>query len=275
MTSLEPHQQTRLASLEQTVRDGLRDFQQTGQALAEIRDNGLYRATHESFEAYLSERWGFTLPQAGRLIDAAEVVRVLSPIGVTPRSEREARSLKAAARLVTDLEPEAQRVVARLVQRGREGPEGEPAPWEDAPPAAELRIMANVVRKLEPGTTVYHPDSGDEVPFDSLSAPQRFEVVQTHVDQKTQAYRDKQAAKAQQEPQERVNWAAWCMAYAEGGLGADQRLEIVLEHGEGGQPVTHARIVDKATGEVLAEGGAGKDLRRGVTNLIAQMSGQE
>ncbi|PTA67004.1 hypothetical protein [Deinococcus arcticus] len=264
--ALEPHEAARLKALEQTVRDGLRDFQRTGQALSEIRDNAFYRATHENFEAYLQERWGFTLPQAGRLIEAADVARVLSPIGVQPQNERQARAMKAAARIVTELEPEQQRVVARLVEDA-----GDTAPWEDAPPAAELRIMAGVVKKLEPETTVHHPDSGDEVPFDSLSGPQRYEVVRTQVDQKTQAYREKQEARANAPQPEKVNWAEWCLDYAAQALGPGQRLELVIEPGE--QPRVQARVMDGETGEVLAEGHEAGNLKRAVLNLVAEVKG--
>ncbi|MBZ9715103.1 hypothetical protein [Deinococcus multiflagellatus] len=264
--ALEPHESARLKALEQTVRDGLRDFQRTGQALSDIRDNAFYRATHESFESYLQERWGFSLPQAGRLIDAANVAKVLSPIGVQPQNERQARAMKAAANIVTELEPEQQRVVARLVEAA-----SETAPWEDAPPAAELRIMAGVVKKLAPETTVYHPDSGDEVPFESLSVPQRYEVARTQAEQKTQAYREKQEAKANAPQPEKVNWAEWCLNYAAQALGPGQRLEIVVEPGE--QPRVQARVMDGGTGEVLAEGPEAGNLKRAVLNLVAEVKG--
>ncbi|MFD1730014.1 hypothetical protein ACFSC4_01115 [Deinococcus malanensis] len=39
---LQPHETERLRALEQTVREGLRDFRRTGQALSEIRDNDFF-----------------------------------------------------------------------------------------------------------------------------------------------------------------------------------------------------------------------------------------
>ncbi|PNY80525.1 hypothetical protein [Deinococcus koreensis] len=261
-TELEPHQKHRLQSLEQTVKDGLRDFQRTGQALSEIRDNGFYRERYESFEAYLEQRWGFSQAQAGRLIDANEVAKVLSPLGIEPQSEKQARALKPAAKILTELEPEQQRVVARMVEE---------APWEDAPEPAELRIMANVVQKMAPDTTVHHPESGDEVPFDSLSAPQRYEVIRTHVDQKTQAYHEKQEAKANKAPAESVNWADWCLNYAAQGMGPGQRLEIVVERDGSGAARAQARVVDGTSGEVLAEGQGAPFLKKAVLNLVAEV----
>lgn len=267
-TELEPHQKQRFQSLEHTVSTGLRDFQHTGQALAEIRDNEFFRETHETFEAYLAQRWGFTLPQASRLMDAAEVAKVLAPLGVEPLNEVQARKFKPAAKILTELEPEQQRVVARLAESRAAD---DTAPWED--PAPELKIMASVVQKMTPETTVYHPESGDEVPFETLSNPQRYEVIKTHVDQKTEAYREKQAAKAAAEPQEKINWAAWCLEYAKDGLTPEQRLEIVLEQGTKGKPVIHARVVDKETGEVLVEGVAAGQMKKAVLGLLAEVKG--
>lgn len=271
---LAPHEVQRLHNLEATVRDGLRDFQRTGQALSEIRDNELFRATHDTFEAYLEERWGFTPSQADRIIEANEVTKVLEPLGIAPISERQARAFKGAAKILTELEPEQQRLVARLAQERQ--PEGadtdEPAPWE-GPPAPELRIMANVVQKMTPDTTVYHPESGSQVALAELGPAERYEVIREQVNQKTQAYQEKQAAKAAAEPDEKVNWASWCMSYAREGLMPGQRLEVVLEHDEKGKPRALARIVDRETGEILAEGSAGKDMKKGVLNLITQMQG--
>ncbi|GGM44168.1 hypothetical protein GCM10008956_20460 [Deinococcus arenae] len=270
---LAPHESARLSALEQTVRDGLRDFRRTGQALSEIRDNGFYRASYDSFEAYLQDRWGFTPPQASRLIDASDVARVLDPLGIQPKNEAQARSYRAAARIITELEPEQQRVVARLVETA--APDTQPGPdhEDDVPwdvPAAEVRIMASVVKKLQPDALVHHPDSGDEVPFDTLTNPERFEVIRTHVDQKTQAYREKQEAKANAPQPEKINWADWCLNTAATSLGHGQRLEISVEPDGSGAARAVARIVDGATGEVLAAGAGAVTLKKAVLNLAAE-----
>ncbi|WP_291431042.1 hypothetical protein [Deinococcus sp.] len=274
-TQLQPHQRARLSSLEQTVRDGLRDFRRTGQALAEIRDNEFFLATHESFEAYLQDRWGFTAPQAGRLIDAADVARVLEPLGIQPKNEAQARAFRAAAKIVTDLEPEQQRVVARLVEQAApaaaqaEGADSD-LPWE-VPDAAEVRIMASVVKKLNEDATVHHPDSGDEVSMASLSTPERFEVIRTHVDQKTQAYREKQEARANAPQPEKINWADWVLNHAAQNLGPGQRLELVVEPDGGGAVRAVARVVDGHTGEVLAVGAGAVTLKKAALNLAAEI----
>ncbi|MDV6374527.1 hypothetical protein [Deinococcus arenicola] len=271
---LEPHQRARLTALETTVRDGLRDFRRTGQALSEIRDNEFFRAGYDSFEAYLQDRWGFTPPQAGRLMEAADVAKVLDPLGIQPKNEAHSRTFKATAKLITEMEPEQQRVVARLVEGVTppqiEGDDSSP-PWDL--PAAEVRIMASVVRKLDADATVYHPDSGAEVAMGTLSGPERYEIIRTHVDQKTQAYREKQEAKANTPRPENVNWGDWILNYASQNLGPGQRLELVVEPDGSGASRVVARVVDGNTGEVLAAGAGAVTLKKAALNLAAEVQG--
>ncbi|MFI6513626.1 hypothetical protein ACIBCT_38985 [Streptosporangium sp. NPDC050855] len=56
-------------------------FWAAGKALQVIRDGGLYRATHTTFEAYLTDRWDMQTSQAYRLIQAWPLAERLSPIG--------------------------------------------------------------------------------------------------------------------------------------------------------------------------------------------------
>lgn len=85
----------RLAACEARIERGLATFLDTGQALLEVRDSRLYRATHRTFEDYCLERWGQTPQHVNRLVAAAEVVTVLEPVGSipAPSSERVAREL--------------------------------------------------------------------------------------------------------------------------------------------------------------------------------------
>lgn len=84
-------EQAALARAEQTIRRGLKTFIEVGEALLEIRDGRLYRATHATFEAYCAERWGLSRRHGNRLIEAFKVARILGPAG--PTSERQAREL--------------------------------------------------------------------------------------------------------------------------------------------------------------------------------------
>jgi hypothetical protein len=61
-----------LSRLEGIVRRGLNTDLEVGDALAEIRDTLLYRSTHETFEAYLRDRWGISGTRGDQLIQAAE-----------------------------------------------------------------------------------------------------------------------------------------------------------------------------------------------------------
>lgn len=82
-----------LESCETVIERGLGTFVEVGNALLAIRDAKLYRAGHDTFEAYCKKRWGFSRSRAHRLIEASEVAAVL-PIGNTrPTNEAQAREL--------------------------------------------------------------------------------------------------------------------------------------------------------------------------------------
>ena len=84
----------RLAERETVIERGLGTFVEVGTALAEIRDDRLYRAKFATFEDYCQERWNLKRAHAYRMIDAAAAV---SPIGDTglpmPANEGQAREL--------------------------------------------------------------------------------------------------------------------------------------------------------------------------------------
>jgi hypothetical protein len=93
MNELSTTEARQLERCEAVIERGLHTFLEVGTALCEIRDRRLYRAGHETFEAYCRERWGMGRAHAYRMIDAAKVVENLSPIGDIPRSESVARPL--------------------------------------------------------------------------------------------------------------------------------------------------------------------------------------
>lgn len=88
LTSVESE---RLAALERDIEAGQRTFIKMGTALAEIRDNRLYKSQFKTFEEYCREKWNFSRAHAYRLIDAAEIAEKLSPVGdiLTERVARE------------------------------------------------------------------------------------------------------------------------------------------------------------------------------------------
>jgi len=142
--TLPPVELVRLAACEDRIRKGKLAFVAMANALIEIRDDRLYRGTHDTFENYCQERWGFSRQHASRLIQAAEAVRDLSPMGdkrnasepasvALPTSERQARELVPV--------PPADR--PRVWQAAVEATEGKPT-------AAAVRQAADQALDREP-----------------------------------------------------------------------------------------------------------------------------
>jgi hypothetical protein len=63
-----------LERCEAIIDAGLKTFVEVGNALMIIRDSRLYRGTHERFEEYCRERFGFSDRRARQLMSASEVV---------------------------------------------------------------------------------------------------------------------------------------------------------------------------------------------------------
>lgn len=96
-----------LAEREAVIARHLQDFYDVGAALADIRDNRLYRAGYRTFEDYCRQRWGMSRFYAHRLTQAAEVRENLLPMGNTlPATERQARPL-AALRETPEIQAQA------------------------------------------------------------------------------------------------------------------------------------------------------------------------
>jgi hypothetical protein len=92
MSDLTALELTRLATEEAVIERGLSTFVHVGTALAAIRNERLYRATHATFADYAADRWGFGRSYAYRMINAAGVAEAVSPIGDI-RNEGQAREL--------------------------------------------------------------------------------------------------------------------------------------------------------------------------------------
>lgn len=103
MTALTLEKSKDLIAVEATIAKGIATFIEVGEALAKIRDAKLYKIEHETFEDYCEQKWGMSKAFAFRQIAAAEVVKVLLPMGDKPTNERQARPLTVLK------EPEQQR----------------------------------------------------------------------------------------------------------------------------------------------------------------------
>lgn len=104
--ALSAGEQRKLMSLETAIGKGIQTFCEVGTALAQIRDERLYRAVCGTFEEYCRERWGMTRQYANRLIGSAQVVinleTMVSKNAEVPKNERQMKPL-------TSLPPEQQR----------------------------------------------------------------------------------------------------------------------------------------------------------------------
>lgn len=82
-----PERAGRLVELESVISAGLADFVAVGEALVEIRDAGLYLASHRSFAAYCRDRWGLSPAAAWRQMGQARATATL-PAGSPIPSQR-------------------------------------------------------------------------------------------------------------------------------------------------------------------------------------------
>lgn len=89
------HCQEQINRLESIIASNQRNFHSVGKALKQIRDNHFYRnLDFDSFESYVKNRWDMGKSHAYRLIDAAQVIDNLSPIGdILPVNEAQCRLL--------------------------------------------------------------------------------------------------------------------------------------------------------------------------------------
>lgn len=112
-----PAETARLCELERVIERGLNTFVEVGNALAEIRDAGLYRNSHATFEDYCAARWNMSRPRAYQFIEAAEIVAVLSTnVDIQPPAN------EAQARPLSVIEPEHRAEVwQRAVETAPEG----------------------------------------------------------------------------------------------------------------------------------------------------------
>lgn len=139
-----------------------------GTALATIRDGGLYRATHATFEDYCRERWGMDRTYAHRVMAASVVHRNLLPVGnILPETERQTRPLAAlkdpeqqreAWREAVETAPDGKVTalhVERVVARYRPAPEppGASASTETPAPNAPVVVPVEVTEATPPPTS--------------------------------------------------------------------------------------------------------------------------
>lgn len=85
LESLSARETTTLRQCEAVIRRGKKAFLETGEALATINDQRLYRASHATFAEYCKDRWAFTAKHAYGFINSFKVVCEI--FGATDKSQ--------------------------------------------------------------------------------------------------------------------------------------------------------------------------------------------
>ena len=148
-----------LAEHEATIERGLGTFVEVGEALLAIRDGRLYRESHDTFESYCRERWGFSRQRGNQLIDAAEMTTTVVTTGLpAPANEAQARELaplkdepealaEAWEEASSDGQPTAEKVFEAVRKRKPQKREPiMPAQWlPDLLPGADGNLRGQVV----------------------------------------------------------------------------------------------------------------------------------
>ena len=80
----------------QVSRSGFYAWRRRMPSTHQIRDERLYRETHDTFEAYCKERFNFTRQRAHQLISSSEAAESVSTIVDKPANEAQARELAKA-----------------------------------------------------------------------------------------------------------------------------------------------------------------------------------
>jgi hypothetical protein len=89
---------SRMGQLEEVLQRNMQSFVEVGAVLKEIRDARLYRASHDTFEAYCQSKWDIKRAYAYRIMAASEVVENLSTmVDKLPTVERQCQPLASLA----------------------------------------------------------------------------------------------------------------------------------------------------------------------------------
>lgn len=150
-----------LERLEGIITRNLQSFYEVGRALMEIRDRGYYRDVlgFDTFEAYCKSKWDFSRSYAYRLIDSANVIEVVSPIGNKPLNESQTRPLvnlapaqqREAWQKAVETAPEGKVTAAHVykIVKGMTEPEKPAPPPKPQEPSDAMAFAAIAISQLE------------------------------------------------------------------------------------------------------------------------------
>jgi hypothetical protein len=168
-----------LSELEGVIERGLQTFIEVGQALLEIRERRLYKADFATFEQYCRERWGWSKTHANRQIEAAGVAANLTPIGVTPKNEAQAREL---VRLL----PAQQQAVASQINF-------KTATAADIRAQVATTISPPITRRAEAGKRKPHRPAqrAEPPPKEHFDAERAYQTIQAMIEDCPEKHRAK------------------------------------------------------------------------------------
>jgi hypothetical protein len=149
------------------IEKGLATFIEVGRALERIRDQRLYRESHNTFEDYCKDRWGITRAHAYRQIEAAQITKQLvSPNG--GHADDEQPQLREARVTCPDILPPASERVARELAPLKDQPEKLHEAWKEAVeqhgPKPTAKQVGEVVDRLRPDPAVSPRQDDDGEP---------------------------------------------------------------------------------------------------------------
>ena len=152
-TPLSVREEKRLAELEQIIQENFLGFVAVGQALAEIREQRLYRVDYPTFEDYCRDLWDMSHQRADQLIAAKAVIDNLTTIVVKQDDGSEVDILpknEAQARELARLQPEEQaKVWFSLLQEAREQSAGRGGEAKITAQAVKKAVLQHKGKKLE------------------------------------------------------------------------------------------------------------------------------
>lgn len=155
--TLNAKEQELLAECETDINENLQGAFVLGYRLEQIRDQKLYRATHDTFASYCAKKWDFSKTHANRLIQAYLCEKNLKSIKDV---EVYVPTKESHVRYICDLEPEQQiKVASKVFEDVGEG-EATAAHFEEA----RQELFPKPKREAKPNKTVENEPSEIVVP---------------------------------------------------------------------------------------------------------------
>ncbi len=116
LSMLNQSEQKELAECRAIIQKGFHTFVEVGQALVTIQQKRLYRASHDTFEAFCRAEFDMGRAYAYRLIESAKVIEDLSPIGDKAALPTPDQRRSAWQKVIDVSDEKSSAITARLVR---------------------------------------------------------------------------------------------------------------------------------------------------------------